>query len=199
MSFRDRLGRSKHCNCRQNQPRGRRWLEMAARACRGAAAASKWPLELAPEPQNARKVMLKPGPEAQSAREVLLEPAPEPQTARKVPLELAPEPQNVRKVPLEPAPEPQHALEKCCISVVCYRHQLLLSSTLLRWARSCWGVRIGRSNPLGLAAPSDKPCLPRDASQGGPVALPARSASLGRSTWPLEPARPRWGARPDRA
>jgi len=32
-----------------------------------------------------------------------------------------------------------------------------------------------------------------------PVALRARSASLGRSTWPLEPARPRWGARPGRA
>ena len=32
MSFRDRLGRSKHCNCRQNQPRGRRWLEIAASA-----------------------------------------------------------------------------------------------------------------------------------------------------------------------
>ena len=81
-----RLACSKHRNCRQNQPRGRSWLEMAARACPGAAAASKWPLELAPEPQNARKVLLKPGPEPQNAREVLLEPAPEPQNARKVPL-----------------------------------------------------------------------------------------------------------------
>ncbi len=99
MSFRDRLGRSKHCNCRQNQPRGRRWLEMAARACPGAAAGSKWPLELAPEPQNARKVLLKPGPEPQNAREVLLEPAPEPQNARKVPLEPAPEPQTARNGP----------------------------------------------------------------------------------------------------
>ena len=62
-----RLGCSKHRNCRQNQPRGRRWLELAARACPGAAAGSKWPLELAPEPQNARKVLLKPGPEPQNA------------------------------------------------------------------------------------------------------------------------------------
>jgi len=36
---------------------------MAARARPGAAAGSKWPLKLAPEPQNARKVLLKPGPQ----------------------------------------------------------------------------------------------------------------------------------------
>ena len=70
----------------KTQPRGRRWLEMAARACPGAAAGSKWPFELAPEPQNARKVLLKPGPEPQNAREVVPELAPEPQNARKVQL-----------------------------------------------------------------------------------------------------------------
>ena len=103
-SFPARSGCSKHRNCRQNLPRSRSCLEMAARACPGAAAGSKCPLEHAPEPQNAREVLLKPGPELQNAREVLLELAPEPQNARKVPLELAPEPQNARKVSLELAP-----------------------------------------------------------------------------------------------
>ena len=50
-----RLGRSTHRNCRQILPRGRRWLEMAARACPGAAAGSKVLLEAAPEPPCARK------------------------------------------------------------------------------------------------------------------------------------------------
>jgi len=40
---------------RQILPRGRRWLEMAARACPGAAAGSKVLLEPAPEPPCARK------------------------------------------------------------------------------------------------------------------------------------------------
>ena len=75
---------------------------MAARAWPGAAAGSKWSLELAPEPQNARKVLLEPAPEPQNARKVPLEPALEPQNARKVSLEPAPAPQQARKVPLEP-------------------------------------------------------------------------------------------------
>ena len=40
-----------------------------------AADGSKWPLELAPEPQLARKVPLELAPEPQDAREVLLEPS----------------------------------------------------------------------------------------------------------------------------
>ena len=116
------------------------------------------------------------------------------------------------------------ALEKCCLLFVCYRPPLLLSSTLLRRARSCWGARLGHSSPLGLAAPSTrqsrtktkrpgqaKPTRRRFAGRGRGCllhselsaslgrSLQARSASLGRSNWPLEPARPRWGARPDRA
>ena len=88
------------------------------------------------------------------------------------------------------------------------QNDFLLSSTLLRWARSCWGVRIGRSNPLGLAASSTrqrrtktnrpgqaKPTQRRFAGRGrgcllhpeparaGALDLAARrSASLGRST-----------------
>ena len=152
-SFAARPGCSKHRNCRQNLLQGRSCLEIAGRACPGAAAGSKWPLELAPEPQNARKVLLKPGPEPQNAREVVLEPAPEPQNAPKMRLEPAPDPQNARRVSLELAPEPQQArkvlleptavrcvrflrstwpLEKCCLLFVCYRHQLLLGSILLR-------------------------------------------------------------------
>jgi hypothetical protein len=182
--------------CRSSLLRSHRWLEMAARACPGAAAGSKWPLKPAPEPQNARKVLLKPGPQPQNAREVLFEPAPQPQNARKVPLELAPEPQNARKVPLEPAPEPQHALEKYCILFVCYRHQLLLSSTLLRWARSCWGVRIGRSNPLGLAAPSTRQSRTKTNRPGQAKPTQRRFAGRGRGCLlHSEPARPRWGAR----
>jgi len=62
---------------------GRRCFEIAFRACPGGAEYLKWPLELAPEQQNVRKVLLKPRPEPQNAREVLLEPAPEPHNARK--------------------------------------------------------------------------------------------------------------------
>ena len=127
------------------------------------------------------------------------------------------------------------ALEKCCLLFVCYRPPLLLGSTLLRRAQSCWGVRLGRSSPLGVLRPRPGkaerneptrtsqaypetlrragPRMPvalraRSASLGEtlrragprmPVALLARSASLGRSNWPLEPARPWWGARQDRA
>ena len=61
---------------------------------------------------------------------------------------------------------------------------------------------------LGLAEALELAARARSASLGEtlrravprmPVVLQARSASLGHSNWPLEPARPRWGARPDRA
>ena len=52
----------------------RRWLEMAARARPGGADGSKWPLESALEPQNARRVLLESAPEPQNARQVPLEP-----------------------------------------------------------------------------------------------------------------------------
>jgi hypothetical protein len=55
-------------------PRSRRWFEMAARARPGASDGSKWPLEPAPEPENARRVLLEPAPEPQNARQVPLEP-----------------------------------------------------------------------------------------------------------------------------
>ena len=57
----------------------------------------------------------------------------------KWPLEPAQEPQNTRKVPIEPTAvrcvrflRSKWPLEKCCLLFVCYRHQLLLGSTLLR-------------------------------------------------------------------
>ena len=49
-------------------PRGRRWLEMVARARPGAADGSKWPLEPAPEPQNTRRVPLEPAVEPQNPK-----------------------------------------------------------------------------------------------------------------------------------
>ena len=88
------------------------------------------------------------------------------------------------------------ALEKCCLLFVCYRHQLLLSSTLLRQAWSCWGVRIGRSSPLGLAAPSTRQSRTKTNRPG--QAKPTRRRFAGRGRGCLlvsEPARPRWGAR----
>ena len=220
--------------CRSSLLRSHRWLEMSARACPRTAAGSKWPLKPAPEPQNARKVLLKPeccsslprsrsmlekcrsslprshstrskwplkpAPEPQNARKVLLKPGPQPRNAREVLFEPAPQPRSARKVPLAPAPEPQHALEKYCILFVCYRHQLLLSSTLLRWARSCWGVRIGRSNPLGLAAPSTRQSRTKTNRPGQAKPTQRRFAGRGRGCLlHSEPARPRWGARPDRA
>ena len=55
------------------------------------------------------------------------------------PLEPALEPQHARKAPLEPTAvrcvrflRSNWPLEKCCPLCVCYRHQLLLGSTLLR-------------------------------------------------------------------
>ena len=45
-------------NGRSSLPRSRKGLEMAVRACPGAAESSKWPFEHAPEPPNARKVLL---------------------------------------------------------------------------------------------------------------------------------------------
>ena len=82
-----------------------------------------------------------------------------------------------------------------------------------RWplepARLRWGARDGRLSPLGLAGALDMAARARSGS--GRNALNAwlcsslrgalelagrpRSASLGCSTWLLEPARPRWGAR----
>jgi hypothetical protein len=145
---------------------------MAARAWPGAAAGSKWPLELAPEPQNARKVLLKPGPEPQNAREVLLEPAPEPQNARKVPLEPAPEPQNARKVSLEPAPEPQQA-RKVPLEPTAVRCVRFLRSKTAVFCSSVIGINFCSaplcSIGLGLAGAFE-------------LAARALSASLGRST-----------------
>ena len=88
------------------------------------------------------------------------------------------------------------ALENCCLLFVCYRHQLLLGSTLLRRPRSCWGVRIGRSSPLGLAAPSTGQSRTKTNRPG--QAKPTRSRLAGRGHGCLlhyEPGRPRWGAR----
>ena len=78
-------------------PRSRRWLEIAARACPGAAEYSTGAARACP---------------AHGAAECSTgasRASPEPQNARRVPLELAPEAQNARRVPLEPALEPQHA------------------------------------------------------------------------------------------
>ena len=195
----------------KTQPRGCRWLEMAARACPGAAAASKWLLELAPEPQNARKVLLKPGPEPQNAREVVLEPqnapkmplepAPDPQNARRVSLELAPEPQQARKVPLEPT-----AVR--CVRFLRSKSTVFCSSVIgLHFCSApLCSVALGLAGAFDLAARAlsaslrdpGKPSLPGDASQGGAadacctpspfglagvleLAARARSASLGRS------------------
>ena len=122
---------------------------LAARALPGAAAGSKWLLELAPEPQIAlmaaegSKLLLAPGAEPQSARKVLPEFAPEPQNARRMLFELALKPQNVarasRKVPLEPTAvgcvfclRSKWPLKEFCLLFVYYRHPLLLGSTSLR-------------------------------------------------------------------
>ena len=167
---------------------------MAARACPGAAAGSKWPLELAPEPQNARKVLLKPGPEPHNAREVLLEPGPEPQHARIMPLEPAPELQNARKVSLEPAPEPQQArkvpLEPTavrCVRFLRSKSAVFCSSVIgLHFCSApLCSVGLGLAGAFDLDARAllaslrprpgraerkrtdlDKPSLPGDASQG---------------------------------
>ena len=48
--------------------------------------------------------------------------------------------------------------------------------------RRRWGARNGRSSPLGSAGALE-------------TTARTRSAPLGRSKWPLEPARLRWGAR----
>ena len=88
------------------------------------------------------------------------------------------------------------ALEKYCLLFVCYRPPLLLGSTLLRRARSCWGVRLGRSSPLGLAAPSTRQSRTKTNRPG--QAKPTRRRFAGRGRGCLlhsEPARPRWGAR----
>ena len=122
--------------CRSSLLRSHRWLEMAARACPRAAAGSKWPLKLAPEPQNARKVLLKPGPQPHARWP--LEPAQlAPGSSRRSWPAL--EQQHARKVPLEPTAvrcvrflRSKWALEKCCPLFVFYRHHLLLGSTLLR-------------------------------------------------------------------
>ena len=55
---------------------GSKLFEMAARARNGDADGSKWPLEHAPEPQNTRKVPIESAPEPQNARRVPLESAP---------------------------------------------------------------------------------------------------------------------------
>ena len=199
--------------CRSILLRSHRWLEMAARACPGAAAGSKWPLKPAPEPQNSRKVLLKPGPEPQNAREVCCSSLPRSrrmlQKCRSSLLRSHRMLEKCRSTcPGATAGSRSAArahsrevrsflaLEKCCLLFVCYRQQLLLSSTLLRRARSCWGVRIGRSSPLGLAAPPTRQSRTKMNRPG--QAKPTRRRFAGRGRGCLlhsEPARPRWGAR----
>ena len=69
-----------------------------------------------------------------------------------------------------------------------------------RWplepARLRWGARDGRLSPLGLAGALDLAARARSALE---LTARARSAPLGRSKWPLEPARIRWGARNGRS
>jgi len=103
----------------------------------------------------------------------------------------------------------------------CRRLRLRARSAPLRrskWplepARLCWGARNGRSSPLGFAGALEIAARTRSAPPGrskllGLAArkhrtcrrfqLRARSAPLGRSKWPLEPARLRWGARNSRS
>ena len=76
------------------------------------------------------------------------------------------------------------------------RHQLLLSSTLLRRARFCWGVRIGRSSPLGIAAPSTRQSRTKTNRPGQAKPTRRRFAGWGRGCQlHSEPARLRWGDR----
>ena len=125
-------------NVCSSPPRGRRWLEMAARACPGAAEYSTGASRVCPgaaecamgaaatpEPQNARRAPLEPALEPQNARQVLLESALEPQHARKVPLE----PTAVRCVRFLRSKWP---LEKYCPLFVYSRHRLWLGSASLR-------------------------------------------------------------------
>ena len=124
---------------RSSPPRGRRWLEMAARACPGAAEYSTGAARACPGAAECSTGASRASPEPQNARRVPLEPALEPQNARRGPLEPALEPQHARKVPLEPTAvrcvrflRSKWPLEKCCPLFVFYRHHLLLGSTLLR-------------------------------------------------------------------
>ena len=126
-------------NGRSSPPRGRRWLEMAARACPGAAEYSTGAARACPGAAECSTRASRASPEPQNARRVPLEPALEPQNARRGPLEPALEPQHARKVPLEPTAvrcvrflRSKWPLEKCCPLFVFYRHHLLLGSTLLR-------------------------------------------------------------------
>ena len=126
-------------NGRSSSPRGRRWLEMAARACPGAAEYSTGAARACPGAAECSTGASRASPEPQNARRVPLEPALKPQNARRGPLEPALEPQHARKVPLEPTAvrcvrflRSKWPLEKCCPLFVFYRHHLLLGSTLLR-------------------------------------------------------------------
>ena len=72
---------------RSSLAQSRKQPEMAARARPGATTGSKWPLEPAQEPQNARQVLIESALEKKNARWVALEPAPESQNTPQVPLE----------------------------------------------------------------------------------------------------------------
>ena len=170
-------------------PRSRSWLEMAAQSCPGAAECTKSAAQAWPAAAKCSRSAVRACPGATAGAK---------SAARAHSRE-------VRSF---------LALEKSCFFV-----RLLSASTFARLhfapsssvlvGRSTWPLEPSRPRcALDQAEPNENeptrasqayPETLRKAGPRMPVALQARSASLGCSNWPLEPARPRWGARPDRA
>jgi len=120
-------------------PRSRSWLEMAARARPGVAEYSKSADRVCPGAAECSTGAARVCPGTAECSTGAARAVPEAQNARRVPPEPALELQHARKVPLEPTAvrcfrflRSKWPLEKCCPLFVCYRHQLLLGSTLLR-------------------------------------------------------------------
>ena len=135
----------------------------------GAAAGSKWPLELAPEPPNASKSAAQAWPRAAKCSRSAAPACPGAAECSKSAARAC------SGAFFEPAPEPQQA------------RKMPLEPTAVRCVRFFRSISaVSCSSVIGINFCSAPLC-----SVGFGLA--------GRSNWPLEPARPRWGARPDRA